>query len=215
MGKKLDLTRKIFGRLMALDECGNRFSYVLWRCICDCGNIVEVTTSNLTTGRTKSCGCLHKEVLTNINKKIHNKHGHRKKNKTSNVYNSWRSMKTRCYNTNYDSYSRYGGRGIYVCRRWRISFKNFLKDMGERPNGTTLDRINNDGPYGPWNCKWSTSKEQVRNSSSRKLIISEVRKIKQLLQENIFTVKDISKLLDVTEAQIYSIKNKKTWIDII
>lgn len=71
-------------------------------------------------------------------------------------------MKDRCLNENNDAYNRYGGRGITVCKRW-TKFENFLEDMGERPKGKTLDRINNDGNYTPENCKWSTPKEQANN----------------------------------------------------
>lgn len=83
------------------------------------------------------------------------------------TYNSWRAMKERCNNPNYRCYARYGGRGIAICERWRGAegFANFLQDMGERPNGMTLDRIDLDGNYEPNNCRWADQKTQLRNSS--------------------------------------------------
>ena len=79
-------------------------------------------------------------------------------------FNSWRAMKERCNNPKYHAYHRYGGRGISYCKRWE-NFGNFLKDMGKRPDGCSLDRIDNDGDYCPENCRWATQKEQVKNST--------------------------------------------------
>jgi hypothetical protein len=80
---------------------------------------------------------------------------------------SWIAMKQRCLNPNYHQFKDYGGRGITICERWLSSFSNFHQDMGDRPAGLTLDRIDNDGNYEPGNCKWSTRSEQKRNSRSR------------------------------------------------
>lgn len=92
-------------------------------------------------------------------------------------YHSWRSMKQRCLCVNDPFYKRYGGRGIKVCLRWLNSFENFYTDMGPRPLGTGLERMNNDGDYTPSNCRWATIKEQQRNRSSNKMItIDEVTK---------------------------------------
>ena len=86
------------------------------------------------------------------------------------LYNVWSLMRDRCNNTNNIKYEYYGGRGIKVCKRWD-DFLNFFKDMGERPKGLTIDRIDSDGNYEPSNCKWSTRKGQVRNRSNTKLLI--------------------------------------------
>lgn len=87
-------------------------------------------------------------------------HGHRAKR--SGTYNSWAAMRQRCANDNRPDYEYYGGRGIKVCDDWEL-FENFLADMGERPAGTTLDRINVDGNYEPSNCRWSYLIERQRN----------------------------------------------------
>lgn len=154
-----DLRNMKFGRLTAIKPTNKRHNkYVIWECKCDCGNIIEVQSSYLSKekrGR-KSCGCLMSDA-----KKVH---GHTSSNGyRSKTYRSWDGMKQRCLNPNNPKYDLYGGRGITVCERWLNSFENFLEDMGERPNETSIDRINNDGNYEPLNCKWSTIEEQNNN----------------------------------------------------
>lgn len=126
----------------------------IWECKCFCGVIFAVQKQKLTSLTVKSCGCLE-------NHKTHNM-------SFTSTYKSWQAMIYRCTNIKSDKYYRYGGRGITVCARWINSFENFYVDMGDRPEGKTLDRVNVDGNYEPSNCKWSTPKEQANNRRSSK-----------------------------------------------
>lgn len=89
-------------------------------------------------------------------------HGHARRGKKTKTYTTWRDMRARCLNPNDTAFSNYGGRGIQVCDRWS-KYKNFLEDMGERPEDLTLDRIDNDGNYEPNNCRWASRSLQMRN----------------------------------------------------
>lgn len=98
-------------------------------------------------------------------------HGHKSGAGASPTYNSWRSIIGRCCNPNQQSYQSYGAKGLTMCPRWRESFANFLADMGERPPGTSIDRIDNSKGYAPDNCRWSTPNEQARNRAFARLIV--------------------------------------------
>lgn len=124
-------------------------------CLCDCGKEVRIRNNCLTSNTTKSCGCFRKEA-TSRNFKTHGLSNTRD-------YNAWNTMIQRCTNPRVDGYRNYGGRGIRVCNRWR-RFENFIKDMGNRPEGLSLERLNNKRNYEPSNCVWATRKSQSRNT---------------------------------------------------
>lgn len=152
-----------YGRLVAIEEMQPRKSLKVFKCICDCGNIIITQRANLRSGHTKSCGCLKKEMIGATAAAF--VHG-MATGKLSRTYMSWNAMKSRCRDVKNIGYLNYGGRGIVFCERWK-KFANFLEDMGERPEGHSLDRIDNDGNYEPSNCKWSTRKEQSNNRRKR------------------------------------------------
>ena len=163
MGRLLDLTNKRFGRLFVVVRDGTKRGEATWRCWCDCGADVVVKGYGLRNGLTQSCGCLHREVSSNIYKSLNLSHGMT----NSREHNSWRQMKSRCGDSNHHAWKHYGGRGIQVCKRWE-SFENFFVDMGERPVGTSLDRIDTNGNYEPGNCRWADAKTQGANRRGTK-----------------------------------------------
>lgn len=156
LGECENLKGKRFGRLLALRMADlDTNKYAKWICRCDCGNTKIVFASNLKSGHTKSCGCLNLELI----KTRFITHGMR----NTKTYKSYRNMLVRCLNPNHDNYKLYGGRGVKVCDNWLGSFENFYQDMGERPIGMTLDRIDPDGDYCKENCRWATQQKQCVN----------------------------------------------------
>lgn len=161
---KRDMKGMVFGRLTVLreNETRSREGQLVWICRCECGKTTAVKGRNLRTGNTRSCGCLG--VENSIRQGRNNaRHGHARAGEHSRTYNTWLCMRARCRRPTAPDYGRYGGAGVTVCDRWYDSFDTFLADMGERPRGKTLDRINNDKGYAPWNCRWATPKEQSEN----------------------------------------------------
>lgn len=153
---RLDLTGTVYGRLTVTSEGERQNKQRRWYCQCECGNTVLVLQSSLRGGLTSSCGCLHKEFVSDL-KATHKLTG-------TPEHRAWQGMKTRCNNPNSISYPLYGGRGIKVCDRWLNDFPAFLEDMGPRPSSAhSLDRIDNSKDYEPTNCRWATDKEQGRN----------------------------------------------------
>jgi hypothetical protein len=157
----ISLIGKKFGILLVKEKGAYVSGTTKWLCLCECGVEKFVGSQNLRNGSTQSCGCRRKI----LNKESKTTHGYTK----TRTYRSWSQMKNRCMNPNYINYSSYGGRGIRVCDQWD-KFENFLKDMGERPPGTSLDRINVNGSYESKNCRWATIKEQAQNKRKTRMV---------------------------------------------
>lgn len=158
MGKFNDLSGKKFGRLTALYRINNYHKKrVYWLCVCDCGNLKEVSSSDLTCNNTKSCGCLPKGII---------KHGLR----YTRLYTIWCKIKNRCYDSSASNYPRYGGRGITICDEWLndpTAFYTWSIDNGYQDT-LSIDRIDNNKGYSPNNCRWTNATQQGRNKRNNK-----------------------------------------------
>ena len=167
MAKFDDITNRKFGTLTAMWPAGiqgtSRSAHYVWLTACECGKYHLASRSNLTSGGIASCGCRTRELLARRGFR----HGHGGTNRhggRSVEYRAWAAMLTRCKSQSPKCWPYYGARGITVCDRWK-DFRNFLADMGPKPRGLTLDRINNNGNYEPGNCRWATYEEQAANKS--------------------------------------------------
>jgi hypothetical protein len=163
MTKVIDITGQLFGKLTVLEYTGkNSEGRALWLCKCECGKQATVVGKHLRNDTTKSCGCIvNKHNMTNTS-----------------TYTIWRGMMRRCYETTNQHYKRYGARGIKVYKPWH-EFVNFYRDMGERPEGKSLDRIDNNGNYEPGNCRWADdfTKNNNRGDYNTKLTLDSETKI--------------------------------------
>jgi len=160
-----DVTGVRSGLMVAIKIVGKRGGANLWECICDCGNTTHAIATQILRGEKTSCGCKKKHKrkprpdVAERSKMLMTTHGMTGER----VYDTWRSMKHRCENERSKDYPRYGGRGISVCDEWSKSFESFYEYMGDRPEGTTIDRIDTNGNYEPNNVRWATNIQQGNN----------------------------------------------------
>jgi hypothetical protein len=192
---RIDLTGRIFGRLTVKSRIVPSRGKTLFVCACECGKEVTLNGADLQTGNNVSCGCFRAAHIGAVNYK----HGAASKGELTGAYRSWRTMKDRCYNEDNNRFYAYGARGIKVCDRWRESFENFFADMGERPDGFTLDRIDVNADYSPENCRWASTSEQARNQRTN--VWYQVGD-EQMIQA------DVARALGVHSSQILEMRRK-------
>ena len=177
MKKAEDITGKKFGRLTAMFYTGERRggNGRVWRCKCECGNIVDVPIGRLKQGRTKSCGCYQRDITRELKKAkaFHITHG----GSSEHLYGVWAAMKRRCEYPKDKRFKDYGGRGIKVCDRWKNDYATFKEDAikagyfeSEEYGACTLDRIDVNGDYCPENCRWVGMREQQNNRRNNNLV---------------------------------------------
>jgi hypothetical protein len=198
--QRIDLTNKHFGKLIVLGYSHSKNGHTMWKVICECGNIVIKSYDLLTKGYSQYCNeCKKKDFVinkyvfgrNNINLSLYNKY-----NSKHPLYKTWVKMLYRCYIPHDPKYLSYGGRGIKVCKKWRLSFDEFVKDMIEKPSlKYSLERINNDKGYYKENCRWATSAEQGLNKRNNVIFYINNHKI---------TLSELSKKLSVNYSTLYS-----------
>ena len=198
MTRSIDVSGIRFGRFTALRRAPSRpaDSSARWECLCDCGQLRVANYRNLRRGAHASCGCESRAK----------KHG-ASRNRTP-AYGSWLSMRNRCNCPTVPEYPNYGGRGVAICERWN-DFSAFLADMGPRPEGTSIDRINNDGNYEPSNCRWATRIEQARNTR-RSLTMSQVMEIHGRIEHG-ETHRSVAARLGISPGAVSSVRSGRTW----
>lgn len=206
---RLNLIGRRFDRLTVVAQAETVNSRTRWVCRCDCGAETVVIGALLTSKQTRSCGCLKREL--DKARKTRLVHGHARHGQPrSATYNSWIAMRVRCTDPTADSYADYGGRGITVCERWLNSFEAFLEDMGERPPGTSIDRLDGSRGYEPGNCRWATAVEQNRNTRAIALSTAAVDLVRYMHKRGSRRA-DLAHAFGVSESTIGNVVARRTW----
>lgn len=204
-----DLTGQRFGRLLVLRKSDEyiqkKSTLIMWHCICDCCNEVDVRSQDLKNGKTQSCGCLHKDIIST--------HGLSR----NRLYQIWIDMRSRCNNKKLKCYHNYGGRGIKVCEEWNDyqNFYNWSINNGYKDE-LTIDRINVNGNYEPSNCKWATKIEQENNRRNNRystykgerITISDFERVTGITRTYIVTRLNSGKTFDEIEIEYKNIMSK-------
>jgi hypothetical protein len=231
--KRVDLVGQRFGKLL-VKSMGVGPNGSTAQCDCDCGNSKTVLAYNLRSGNTKSCGCVrsiafatqpvltHEQMRAKIERirqiGFRNRvHGHTSTpdavGRRSKTYASWSDAKKRCFSPKNKRFADYGGRGILMCDLWANSFAAFLEDMGERPPGTTLDRINVDEGYEPGNCRWASRFEQAQNTRANVASVESVKAIRRAYEMGA-TPKQLAKEFGMSASNVGMIAKRHTWKNI-
>ena len=187
---RVDYSGRRYGRLLVISMVYAAGKDAKAKCVCDCGAEKTVTAYNLKSGNTKSCGCYAHDSSVATGKalgaafsKSSLRHGHTSGGRGSKTYISWCDAKKRCYNPANKRYAEYGARGIEMCEAWRNSFEAFLRDMGERPEGMTLERKDVNKGYEPGNCVWATLAQQAQNTRANVATWESVRAMRKRRSE--------------------------------
>lgn len=209
---KFNLAGKKFGRWTVIDRAPRTRPNqdTRWNCVCDCGERGVVAGSPLRRGTAKSCGCLARE-LSSARWTTHGYAKHTEARKP--IYRAWTAMIARCHGTASHVKVRYRDRGIVVCDRWRYSFENFLADMGERPEGHSLDRIDNSGNYEPGNCRWATPSQQARNTSNAKLTLEKAQDIFSRVADGQSKL-SVAKMYGISSGTVHQIMVGRSWPEV-
>jgi hypothetical protein len=208
MGRPLiDELGKRYGRLVVLEKTRDE-TQVAWRCRCDCGAETVTRGCKLRQGEVISCGCFNRERIAAIGRG-HVRHGHCVDGHSSPEYRAWVSMSKRCYGGGHPNYREHG---IVVCQRWRDSFEAFLADMGPRPRGHSIDRIDVHGNYEPSNCRWASPSQQQRNKrSNHHLDGVTAMQMRWLVTDYGVTQKAVARAFETNEVTVREVLQGKHW----